>query len=286
MPQGQSLQGSSTAKLSPDMTVAESSNSADTVDSSDATVVLNSATEATSTPSLLPETPPLLLPSQAKSVTSESATSTSLSSSDSALASNSQQQQQQPKTALPLMSSTFPTTTMKQQSALNQSTTAATATTTTSNSHLANAPTFVNSANGDTRLRWVDFRRHQQAYPPRMPVVPGIPSGFRNPIANPSTASAFTTSTTSASPSSTTNAPQPTGSMYNPGAHHAFFGGSSSNPVGFGGSVIMEDDPPPFKAPNPNRRYNITRVERTFGFCFGFAVKIILCYCRHCRRVF
>lgn len=141
---------------------------------------------------------------------------TSLSSSLSPEVASSQQ--------VSLMSSTFPTTV--RPLAVNMSSWTAPST----------------SSNGETRLRWVDFRRHQQAFPPRMPQVPGIPSGFRNPMA------------------ATITPPLPTSPMYNPGAHHSFFGGSSSNPVGFGGSVNMEEET--FKTPNPTRRFNITRVER------------------------
>lgn len=188
--------------------------------------------EATVMPSLEPVmlVKPSHEPNSSKSVASEVAPmSTFASSADSV---TSQQ--------VPVMASIFPATTQRQFSPVNST---------------ALPPL---TTNGETRLRWVDFRRHQQAYPPRMPHLPGIPSGFRNPVvANP---------TTTASPTS----PQPTSPMYNPGNHHSFFGGSSSNPVGFAGSVIMDDNP--FKTPNPNRRYNITRVERKYSLC------IFLCF--------
>ena len=115
--------------------------------------------------------------------------------------------------------------------------------------------------NEENRFRWVDFRRQQ--YPPRVPNVPGIPSGFRNPLVE---------------GTGVVNAPvasnEPVGSMYNPGTHHNFYSGSSSNPLSFGGSVIM-DDVEPFKAPNPNRRYNITRVERKWFMWKSQAVERI-----------
>jgi hypothetical protein len=41
----------------------------------------------------------------------------------------------------------------------------------------------IQSASSENRLRWIDYR-NRPAYPPRMPPVHGIPSGFRNPTAS------------------------------------------------------------------------------------------------------
>ena len=89
----------------------------------------------------------------------------------------------------------------------------------------------------ETRLRWVDFRR--PAYPPRMPAVHGIPSGFRNPLTT----------------------------VFNPGMpqHMTGFGGSSTQPVGFGGSVVMSNHyGTPQSATIRRPHINITRVERKY----------------------
>lgn len=94
------------------------------------------------------------------------------------------------------------------------------------------------SSGSENRLRWVDFRR-PSVYPPRMPQVQGIPSGFRNPLSpNPSTANIGVPH-------------HPTG-----------FGGSSTQPVGFGGSVVMSNHYPPQSGSARRPHYNITRVER------------------------
>lgn len=118
------------------------------------------------------------------------------------------------------------------------------------------------AANIENRLRWIDYRRQHSAYPPRVPNVPGIPSGFRNPLAN---VASNTANANTASLSEIENNQPPEVNMYNPGTHHSFFSGASSNPMGFGGAVNMDDvDVSPFKVPTTNtvRRYNITRVER------------------------
>ena len=72
------------------------------------------------------------------------------------------------------------------------------------------------ASGSETRFRWMDFRRPQSYSPPRMPALPGIPSGFRNPAAN-------------------------NNQVFNPGMPFTGFGGSSTQPVGFGGSVVMSN---------------------------------------------
>lgn len=150
--------------------------------------------------------------------------------------------------SLPLMTSTIPTTLKPMMPSSN---------------HMVGSTIIpITNSSVEPRLRWVDFHhRHQQhqAYPPRVPSIPGIPSGFRNTIA---TIVSTTTTTTTMSP----NDASTIGPMYSAGAHHPFFSGTNLNPIGFGGAVIMDDVEQPFKTPNPNRRYNITRVERK---CFA-----------------
>ncbi|KAI2810468.1 hypothetical protein BLOT_001629 [Blomia tropicalis] len=145
--------------------------------------------------------------------------------------------------SLPLMTSTIPTTLKPMMPSSN---------------HMVGSTIIpITNSSVEPRLRWVDFHhRHQQhqAYPPRVPSIPGIPSGFRNTIA---TIVSTTTTTTTMSP----NDASTIGPMYSAGAHHPFFSGTNLNPIGFGGAVIMDDVEQPFKTPNPNRRYNITRVE-------------------------
>lgn len=117
---------------------------------------------------------------------------------------------------------------------------------TTENNLSASATTTVSPSLPDTlvasgsenRLRWVDFRR-PQSYPPRMPSLQGIPSGFRNPLVN--------------------------NPVFNPGMpqHFTGFGGSSTQPVGFGGSVVMSNHYGPPQASSVRRpSINITRVDR------------------------
>jgi hypothetical protein len=112
-------------------------------------------------------------------------------------------------------------------------------------------------AGSENRLRWVDFRR-TQSYPPRMPAVQGIPSGFRNPlVSNP---------------------------VFNPGMpqHFTGFGGSSTQPVGFGGSVVMSNHygpPPAISVRRPTM--NITRVEReSYNFYLFklYDISYIICF--------
>lgn len=109
------------------------------------------------------------------------------------------------------------------------------------------------SQSTESRLRLYDFRRHQ-GYPPRMPLIPGIPSGFRNPIF---------------APTPSTIAVVTEGHMYNPGGQNSIF--VSSNPgasniqtqVGLVGGIIMDEEPSISGSSNTaTRRYNITRVER------------------------
>lgn len=113
----------------------------------------------------------------------------------------------------------------------------------------------ITTIGSDGKLRWIDYRgsRPPPAFPPRVPGVHGIPSGFRNPPQ------------TSAPPSTTPS--YGAGSLSSPQMVHNF-GPSSSNPVGFAGSVPAV--PSSFPASNVNqdtRRRpmpNITRVEREY----------------------
>lgn len=93
--------------------------------------------------------------------------------------------------------------------------------------------------------RWVDYRsRPSPAFPPRVPSVHGIPSGFRNPAVTPPYGMHASAS-----------APQ----------HPHAFGPSSSNPVGFAGSVPAAPASFPASNANQDRRRpsaNLTRVER------------------------
>lgn len=99
--------------------------------------------------------------------------------------------------------------------------------------------------------RWVDYRsRPSPALPPRIPGIPGIPSGFRNP-APPVT------------PSYTSGSRKPE-VVQNPQLVHSF-GPSSTNPVGFAGSFPPEAASFPASNANQDKRrpiMNITRVER------------------------
>ena len=100
------------------------------------------------------------------------------------------------------------------------------------------------ASGSENRFRWMDFRR-PQAYPPRMPALPGIPSGFRNPAAN-------------------------TNQVFNPGMPFTGFGGSSTQPVGFGGSVVMSNHFGPQAGSVRRPALNITRVERkTIAICLA-----------------
>ena len=95
------------------------------------------------------------------------------------------------------------------------------------------------ASGSENRFRWMDFRRPQlaQSYPPRMPALPGIPSGFRNPAAN-------------------------NNQVFNPGMPFTGFGGSSTQPVGFGGSVVMSNHFGPQAGSVRRPALNITIVER------------------------
>jgi len=95
----------------------------------------------------------------------------------------------------------------------------------------------IQDANTDYRFRWIDYR-NRPAYPPRVPPLPGIPSGFRNPT------------TTRPPPKQLPSAP----------AHNPGFGGSSSNPVGFAGSIASSLGNGVSRRPLSN----LTRVERKF----------------------
>jgi hypothetical protein len=124
----------------------------------------------------------------------------------------------------------------------------------------ATTPDSLTTAGSDHKLRWIDYRtRPSPAFPPRVPSMAGIPSGFRNP------------------PSSTPLPPVPVASIpafpspisnphVNPQLVHGF-GPSSTNPVGFAGSVPQQ--PASFPASNVNQDRkrpmpNITRVEREY----------------------
>ena len=102
------------------------------------------------------------------------------------------------------------------------------------------------SSGPDHRPRWVDYRsRPSPAFPPRVPGIHGIPSGFRNPV--PAVTPAYGAQT-----------------VHNPQLVHSF-GGSSTNPVGFAGSVPPAPASFPASNANQDRRrptMNITRVER------------------------
>ena len=102
--------------------------------------------------------------------------------------------------------------------------------------------TDLHHSSSESKLRWVDYRS-RPALPPRVPTVPGIPSGFRNPI--------------------TTMSPAILGHA-NPNLAHNF-GPSSSNPVGFAGAIPPAIPSFPASNVNQDRRrpmINMTRVER------------------------
>lgn len=114
----------------------------------------------------------------------------------------------------------------------------------------------LSAAGSDHKLRWIDYRnRPAPAFPPRIPGLSGIPSGFRNPPS------------TTALPAVQSAIPSfPPNPHSNPQLVHGF-GPSSTNPVGFAGSVPAA--PASFPASNVNQDRkrpmpNITRVERKF----------------------
>lgn len=132
--------------------------------------------------------------------------------------------------------------------------------------------------NNENRLRWIDSGRHQ-GFPPYMPPVAGIPSGFRNPLI---TSSTTTTTKTMAPISSsfpamiTTTEASIEQLNYNNIPNQNFLmtssdsSSSSSNSMTFG-SI---DDDFPYSTPMTSvGRLNITRVERMFFFCY-FILKI------------
>ena len=129
--------------------------------------------------------------------------------------------------------------------------------------------------NNENRLRWIDSGRHQ-GFPPYMPPVAGIPSGFRNPLI---TSSTTTTTKTMAPISSsfpamiTTTEASIEQLNYNNIPNQNFLmtssdsSSSSSNSMTFG-SI---DDDFPYSTPMTSvGRLNITRVERMFFFRFLF----------------
>ncbi|XP_015795357.1 uncharacterized protein LOC107371721 isoform X2 [Tetranychus urticae] len=127
-------------------------------------------------------------------------------------------------------------------------------------------------AASEHRLRWIDYR-NRPAYPPRVPPVPGIPSGFRNPV---------TPTYLSASGSSIPQSP-----LY----HNPPFGGSSTNPVGFAGSIpsspsssasstASASSSGSFLSTNGNGMsrkpsYNLTRVEHISAECSDDYMKVV-----------
>ncbi|UXI18391.1 serine proteinase stubble-like [Sarcoptes scabiei] len=140
---------------------------------------------------------------------------------------------------------------------------------------------YDNNTNPENRLRWVDFGRHQ-GYPPRLPSIPGIPSGFRNPLATPPTTTStqgfpLVASTTTTTTTTTTEASiEPIG-MYDSGA--SFLTGSlGSNNLGFNINNPNLEDEIMFNVPNSNnmRRYNITRVEHIVAECSDEYMKVVV----------
>lgn len=148
------------------------------------------------------------------------------------------------------------------------------------------------SESSDGKPRWIDYRtRPPPAFPPRVPGIHGIPSGFRNPLSSLSSSPMSSSSPGSAPGSSpqlpsagpqvsasltpavvTTASPFSQNGHSNPQLVHAF-GPSSSNPVGFAGAVPPVPGPSfPASNANQDRRRpmpNITRVERElFLFCW------------------
>lgn len=120
----------------------------------------------------------------------------------------------------------------------------------TSSSSTSTTTDSIQAAASEHRLRWIDYR-NRPAYPPRVPPVPGIPSGFRNPV-----------TPTYLSPS---GASIPQSPLY----HSPPFGGSSTNPVGFTGSAPASgaSSGPSFLSSSSNGlsrkpNLNLTRVER------------------------
>ncbi|XP_074595545.1 uncharacterized protein LOC141850739 isoform X2 [Brevipalpus obovatus] len=120
------------------------------------------------------------------------------------------------------------------------------------------------TASTEHRLRWIDYR-NRPAYPPRVPPLSGIPSGFRNPI----------------TPSN--SAPPPASIPQAPLVHTPPFGGSSSNPVGFAGSLPASPSASSSSFsfyPNGNGMarkpgINLTRVEHISAECSDDYMKVV-----------
>ncbi|RWS13895.1 Zona pellucida-like domain containing protein 12 [Dinothrombium tinctorium] len=109
----------------------------------------------------------------------------------------------------------------------------------------------IQAAGSENRLRWIDYR-NRPAYPPRVPASHGIPSGFRNPG----------------------NHHQHVNLL--PHVHHPpGFGGSSVNPVGFGGSVPNSESP--YFGGIPSRRpfVNFTKIEHIAAECSDDYMKVV-----------
>lgn len=120
----------------------------------------------------------------------------------------------------------------------------------TSNPLLSQYLTSLNDTNiqgPKTLPRWVDFR-NRPAPPPRQPPIHGIPSGFRNPL-------------------STSTYPSPPIIPQAPLIHTPSFGGSSTNPVGFAGSVPSSISSSFLNGNGMARKpyINLTRVERMYN---------------------
>lgn len=117
--------------------------------------------------------------------------------------------------------------------------------------------------NTENRFRWVDFGRHQP-FPPYMPDIPGIPSGFRNPLANthqqlpqqtpPLLLSSKQTNTpTTISTTTTTEENDSDDSiMYKP------------SKLGLPNIAFLDEEPPFNPITSDIRHFNMTRVERLY----------------------
>lgn len=140
------------------------------------------------------------------------------------------------------------------------------------------------AAGSEQKPRWIDYRsRPSPAFPPRVPgQLQGIPSGFRNPpsstpivpsIASPINSLLASSPASSSSPSSSSSSHLNPFTSSNPHVNPQLvhgFGPSSTNPVGFAGSVPPA--PASFPASNANQDRkrpampNITRVEREYHY--------------------
>lgn len=118
--------------------------------------------------------------------------------------------------------------------------------------------------NTENRFRWVDFGRHQP-FPPYMPEIPGIPSGFRNPLANthhqlpqqqtPSLllSSKQTNTPTTISTTTTTEENESDDSiMYKP------------SKLGLPSIAFLDEEPAFNPITSDIRHFNMTRVERLY----------------------